>query len=205
MSIILMCGMLLPYVQPVMATGETGEAVAAQEELLTPEQNVVPEAEPEEDAQQAEPEETLGEKAASDQDAPAGDGAADPSAGEEDAADKAPAGEDAADRSSAEEDPADKAPAEGNAVDEASDETAASEEAPAGDPAAREDPAEKTAAAEDAAEEETQHEEILYTLTYSGLSNSAELEVRKLDPEDKDDAHVISELQKQLGEQKLYD
>ena len=54
-------------------------------------------------------------------------------------------------------------------------------------------------------EAETQPEEILYTLTYSGLSDSAELEVRKLDPEDKDDADAISKLQKQLGEQELYD
>ena len=70
---------------------------------------------------------------------------------------------------------------------------------------AKEDPAEKTTVEEDADEALTQPEEILYTLTYSGLSDFAELEVRKLDPEDRDDADAIFKLQKQLGEQELYD
>ena len=79
------------------------------------------------------------------------------------------------------------------------------QEMPVQEAPAEEAPAEEPASEEAFAEEGEQPEEILYTLTYSGLSDSAELEVRKLDPEDKDDADAISKLQKQLEEQELYD
>ena len=101
---------------------------------------------------------------------------------------------------SAKETPAQEAPAQ-----EASAEKTPAQEVPAKETLAQEVPAEETATEEAAAEEEGQMEEILYTLTYSGLSDSTELEVRKLDPEDPEDADEISKLQQRLEEQELYD
>ena len=109
---------------------------------------------------------------------------------EETPVDSTPAGE-----GSAEKMPVQKMPVQKMPVQEMPVQEAPAEEAPAEEPASE----------EAFAEEGEQPEEILYTLTYSGLSDSAELEVRKLDPEDKDDADAISKLQKQLEEQELYD
>ena len=90
-----------------------------------------------------------------------------------------------------EETPVDSTPA-----GEGSAEKMPVQEMPVQEAPAEEAPAEEPASEEAFAEEGEQPEEILYTLTYSGLSDSAELEVRKLDPEDKDDADAISKLQK---------
>ena len=168
LSVILMFGMLLPYVPPVMAIDEVDEAVIAQEEPLATEDSSALEEE-REDTEQPEPTKERDEETYS----------------EETPVDSTPAGE-----GSAEKMPVQKMPVQEMPVQEAP-----AEEAPAEEPASE----------EAFAEEGEQPEEILYTLTYSGLSDSAELEVRKLDPEDKDDADAISKLQKQLEEQELYD
>ena len=173
LSVILMFGMLLPYVPPVMAIDEVDEAVIAQEEPLATEDISALEEE-REDTEQPEPTKERDEETYS----------------EETPVDSTPAGE-----GSAEKMPVQKMPVQKMPVQEMPVQEAPAEEAPAEEPASE----------EAFAEEGEQPEEILYTLTYSGLSDSAELEVRKLDPEDKDDADAISKLQKQLEEQELYD
>ena len=104
-----------------------------------------------------------------------------------------------------EETPVDSTPAGEGSAEKMPVQKMPVQEMPVQEAPAEEAPAEEPASEEAFAEEGEQPEEILYTLTYSGLSDSAELEVRKLDPEDKDDADAISKLQKQLEEQELYD